>query len=457
MISTRTHWGAVSAIAGMAVALSVVAAPTASARVEPVAPAPSAEDLVSATNAMLDGFVWSKALTTGPDNDSQYTTGFTNPPGGQDPLPACVYGAGPGSTSVEVPDTGAVGFSAESGFLTQDVYQYGSEELAKRAWQKLSRGIGDHCSGTWSRDGASTTLTRTRLAAIAGGERGWAVATKAASYVRYSALHRVGDAIQMVSYSRESGRLGAAVPTALNALARRLAARWTDRATAANRQGPLLTGAQMAMLTTADIPTTLPVTSPTQGGWSGFSANEPGSEFFTCASQANLPPGTWTMSSSRGGLGDVYSGPGEIDQTINTYQTDDAAALAWRRLRRAVLGCNDPTPARISQTRSVRRISSGVSALSFSGVPGVWSRELDTYPGSEGTCSTNSGTVVPCPDFSTKAYTIYLLLGSDIQALTYYTTRDAVGEIPLDQLAVNVLAEQLAHRWNTTMQVQDEG
>lgn len=436
-------------------ALTVVVAPMASARVEPVAPAPPADALVAATNAMLGGYVASTALTAGSGNDSRFTTGFTNPPGGQDPLPVCVYA--PGYTRVTIPDAGAVGFSASSGFVTQDVRQYPSEQAAERAWTRLSRGVSDHCTGTWWEDGSPTTLTRKRVPGITGGPGGWAVSSQSAGQVSYAALHRVGDAIQMVTYYRQAGALRTGVPTALNALARRLAERWANRATATNRQGPLLTGAETAMLQTADIPATLPVTSPTQGGWSSFSGNEPGSAFSTCASRADLPPGTWTMSSSRGGLGDVDSGPGEIDQAINTYQTDDAAAVAWRTLRRAVLSCNDPTPARISQTRSVRRIASGVSALTFGGVPGVWSRELDTYPGSEGTCSTSSGKVVPCPDFSTKGYTIYLLLGSDIQSLTYYTTRDAVGEIPLDQLAVNVLAEQLAHRWNATMQIQDEG
>ena len=82
--------------------------------------------------------------------------------------------------------------------------------------------------------------------------------------------------------------------------------------------------------------------------------------------------------------------------------------------------------------KSVERSTSGESALSFDGVPGVWSRYL---------------TIEAQQNASEKDYTLFLLVGNSIQSLEYITGRVGAGQVKLDQLPVNQLAESLAKRW----------
>ena len=46
-----------------------------------------------------------------------------------------------------------------------------------------------------------------------------------------------------------------------------------------------------------------------------------------------------------------------------------------------------------------------------------------------------------------KSYTLYLLVGDTIQSLGYSTGVAGLQQVKLDQLSVNVLAEELANRW----------
>ena len=62
----------------------------------------------------------------------------------------------------------------------------------------------------------------------------------------------------------------------------------------------------------------------------------------------------------------------------------------------------------------------------------MWLREFSTFP--------EAG-------LSVKAYTISLRVGNTIQSLTYYASREKLGQFPLDQAAVNTLASTLADRW----------
>jgi hypothetical protein len=41
-------------------------------------------------------------------------------------------------------------------------------------------------------------------------------------------------------------------------------------------------------------------------------------------------------------------------------------------------------------------------------------------------------------------------VGNAIQTVTYYKTVDGITDMPLDQAAVNAVAEQLAQRWVAT-------
>ena len=148
----------------------------------------------------------------------------------------------------------------------------------------------------------------------------------------------------------------------------------------------------------------------------------------------DAPAGTWSFSTSLGGSGDIEASPGALWQNVSMYQTADSAADVWRQLRKAVLACNDPRVPAISQTREISRSVSGESELTYDGVPAVWSRQFMTD-------------ILGRDSFSTKTYTVHLLVDNTIQSLTYYETRDGVRQLPLDQLAVNTLAVELADRY----------
>lgn len=419
-----------SVTAALVAAGALAMAPTSSAALRPVAPPPASSDLVAATNAMLS-FDLAGVLSAGAGDDASFRTGFMNPPGGQDPLPVCQYSSA--GRGVPVPDTMAVGYTAMNGFVEQSVYQYLSAEAAGRAWTRLSTAIGAHCSGSWTNDDYAWRVSRKRLRAVGAAGAGWAVTTTSNVNVQHTAVIPVGDAIQVTSYVRQSPTLVSGVPAAINALSRRLADRWAQRATAPTTQGPLVTGAETSMLMTTDVPAQLPVTTSANGGWSTFTASAPGDSPWTCAARVNLPAGSWTFSSFLGGSGGVLAEPGQLGQTMNVFQTDDAASAVWNKLRRAVLTCNDSSWQPISSTKPISRNASGVSAFRFDGRAAVWSRNFATDPGA---------------GFSMKSYTVHVISGNAIQSVTYSLTRDEIADLPLDQLAVNMLAEQLMLRWN---------
>ena len=213
-------------------------------------------------------------------------------------------------------------------------------------------------------------------------------------------------------------------------------------------QDPLLTTAQRAMITPADAPASLPYTLPAKGGWSTFQSYEPGNGPWVCGG-STLPAGTASFESGFGGQGGITAEPGAWDQRVEVYATAAAARKAWRKLTAAVLDCTEGGSGPLSQTKQQSRRSSGTSALTFQGTPGVWSRELDTYPDT-GTCTNDAGRKVACEGFTAKDYMISLLVGNAIQTVTYYKTVDGIRDMPLDQAAVNAVAEQLAQRWVTT-------
>ena len=410
-------------------AVTVLAGAPAHAAPEPVGLPPTTQELVKATNAML-GFDLDPVLSAG--SDGTYSTGYNNPPGGQDPLPVCVYG--PGNTTVQIPNNDATGFMARNGFVTQAVYAYPTEIAFAGATLGVDADIVRHCSGTWRDDGV-WSVTRTLVPAAGSASRGWAVTTRSPSSVQYSVIVSVRGAIQMVSYNRQSTKLTPAIKRAVDALSAQLAERWAAMETLENTQGPLLTGAEESMLMLSDAPAELPVTTPKNGGWSTFDAATSGSLLLPCGAYGKVPSGSWTFMSSFGGQGGVTAEPGQLFQMVGAYQTDDAAQVAWSTLRKTVLGCKNTTRPALSQTRSVNWLTTGTSEMTYGGVPGVWSRALMTYTDPDG------------GGFTVKVYNLYLLVDNTIQQYAYYVSRDDITQIPLDQLAVNQLAQTLADRW----------
>jgi hypothetical protein len=436
-------------IALLGLTLGIGSISSAHAVEQPLANPPESSSLVAATNSMLQPNDVVGALTKGTSSSAGqinwFTSGYNIPPGGQDPMPICVYGSG--YTALFVPMNMAIGYSANFGTTGQDIYQYPSAQAANAAWTKLSTGIEKNCRGSFTEAGSTSRITWASVPGAAGGPAGYAVASTG-SRAQYTVTNLVGDAIQVLTYSITEKTLPSGAPLATRALAVSLAQRWADRANAVNNQSETLTKAETDMLNLGDVPASLPVTTPADGGWSGFSSYQPGSDPDTCNYQAKLPKAESMYSVNFGGNGGPLSQPGAISQSVYDYGTNQSAQSAWAKLRSVVLGCNDTDADPISQTEPVNRRSSGVSELSFDGVAGVWSRTLNTNPNSPGSyCTDSSGKRVDCDTWSSKTYRIYLLVGTTIQSVTYYVTKDGVGNVPLDQVPVNALAEQLATRW----------
>ena len=431
------------------IALGLASITSAQAAEQPLASPPDSSSLVAATNSMLQPADVTGALTKGTSSSAGsinwFTTGYNIPPGGQDPMPLCVYGTG--YAALFVPTDMAIGYSARYGTTNQDVYQYPSAAAASAAWQKLASGIESKCKGTFTEQGTTSRITWAAVPGAGDGSSGYAVSSTGANS-QYSVTHLVGDAIQVLTYGVTEKTLPSGAPVATRALAASLAERWANQANASDTQSVMLTKAQTDMLSPADVPEALPITSPADGGWSGFSSYQPGTSPMTCNNRAKLPSADGMYSANFGGDGGPLSQPGAIVQYVYDYGTETSAQAAWTKLSNAVRACNQETVEPISQTESVNRQSSGSSELAFDGVAGVWSRNLYTNPNTPGSyCTDSSGKKVDCDTWSTKGYSIYLLVDSTIQSVSYSVTRDGVGNLPLDQLAVNGLAEKLAMRW----------
>ncbi len=442
MMSTTRVAAFLAAALGATIA---VATPSGAAPPSPVLPPPSADVVVSTSNAMMRPSDVPASLLP----DEAWSVSYLSPPGGQDPYPVCVYSP---RRSVDLPLDDAIGYSAGAYGLTQVVYAYASPASARAAWATVSRQVPAKCTGEFTLGDSRTTVTSGRLAATATTRAGWWVRTdvdKAAAGASYLTIRPVGDSVQMVLLNNIPSNASRAQRAGVDSLSRTLAARLADAGTLPLTQDPLLTSAQRAMITPADTPAALPYTLPAKGGWSSFQSYAPGNGPWACGG-SELPAGTASFETGFGGNGGVVTEPGSWDQRIEVYPTAAAASAAWRKLSAAVLSCTGGGRGPLSPTKPASRQWSGTSALTFGGTAGVWSRELDTQPSAADSCTNSAGRPVACYEFSSKNYMIHLLMGTAIQTVTYYTSVEGVRDMPLDQAAVNAVAEQLAQRWVAT-------
>lgn len=431
-------------LAAALVATLALATPSGAAQPSPVLPPPTADVFVTTTNAMMrPGDVPASLRPKG-----AWSVGYQSPPGGQDPFPVCVYGP---NAAVMLPMQNAIAYQAGAYGFSQIVYDYTSTSTAQAAWSTVSRQVPAKCTGQYTLDTTTTTLSSGRLAASAGSPAGWWIRADVSGgdgYGTYLTIRPVGDAIQMVYLYNDDFTPTRTQGASINALSRKLAARLAGAAALPLTQDPLLTTAQRAMITPADVPASLPYTLPANGGWSTFQSYEPGSGPWVCGG-STIPAGTASFEEGFGGSGGVIVSPGSWDQRVEVYSTADAARTAWNRLTSAVLACTRGGSGPLNPKKPESRQSSGTSALTFQGTPGVWSREIDTQP-DLGTCTDDAGKAVACQGWTSKDYMISLLVGNAIQTVTYYTTVDGIRDMPLDQAAVNAVAEQLAQRWVAT-------
>lgn len=441
MVSTAR--GATVLAAALAVTLTL-ATPSGAAQPSPVLPPPSADVLVSTTNAMMRPSDVPSALLP----DAAWSVSFQSPPGGQDPFPVCVYGR---NAVVTLPLANAIAYQAGAYGFSQIVYDYSSTAKAQAAWEKVNSQVPAKCTGQYTLDGSTTTIASGRLPASAGSAAGWWIRSDVSGSDgtgTYMTVRPVGDAIQMVFLYNTTVNPTRGQRASIDTLSRKLAVRLAGAAALPLTQDPLLTTAQRAMITPTDVPAALPYTLPADGGWSSFQSYEPGDGPWGCGG-STIPAGAASFQAGFGGQGGVISDPGAWDQRVEAYATETAASAAWRKLTAAVLDCTEGGKGPLSQKKSETRQGSGTSALTFQGTAGVWSRELDTYPDT-GSCTNDAGRAVACEGFSSKNYMIHLLMGNAIQTVTYYTSVDGIRDMPLDQAAVNAVAEQLAQRWVAT-------
>lgn len=395
-----------------------------------LAPAPTRDQLVAATNAMLQPADVPAPLvgTAGPFD----TTGYAIPAYGDDPLSICQLRRM--EDEVLLPRDDAVGYQARSGMVLQAVNDYTSVSEAQAAWTALSARIDRKCRGSWADDGQRSRVTATRVDGLAGEPQAWIVTSlRNGAVVQRSSVQRIGSSIQHVAATPGLDRLAASDAPAVDGLATTLAQRWQSRAELPLTQPTQITLAERVMVTPADLPANLPVTSGGSEG-PGFDAVAPGLGPDSCNAPARIPAGDRAYSVYYGGDDWINAGEGLIIQQVEAYPDAAAASAAWAALTRAVLKCDDFPLTPASAQPPLTKISSGTSSLIYDGTPAVWSRQWDRVDMDDSR-------------FSTKTYTVHLLVGDAIQQVRYSTSRPGIRQVPLDQVAVNELAVTLADRW----------
>lgn len=422
------------AAAVLASSLAAVTLAPGALAAERIVDPPSSTALVAATNAMLRPADVAAPLMVGvPRADRQFSTGYFNPPGGQDPLPVCV--SGPGYRTVSIPRSDAIGYLARYGPVNQYEYQYPSAKRASAAWEQLSKQISSKCNGSYTEEGEKTTNTAKRMSGVPGGPRGWSV-TNTGRYEAISNVHLIGDTIQLVAYVGGEKAVPARASSAFSTLATTLADRWAERDSLPVTQDATLTQAETDMVQPADVPTGLSLATAADGGWSSFQNYQPavGPDVF-CRGDAKLPKGAQTFQSVLFSGGDVLGviGKGWVAQKVEVYATPELAQEAWAKVTAAVSKCTLNAAKPIPAKKEFRRLINGVSTVSVNGVPAVWVSGLDTYDFDKG--------------YTNGTYSVYLLAGDSIQEVTYGLTRKGVGEVAIDQAAVDSMAQALADRW----------
>lgn len=423
-----------TALAGTAIAATALAAPAAAA--ERIAEPPSAQALTTATNAMLRPVDLTAPLLVGvTKSDRTFSTGFFNPPGGQDPLPVCV--TGPGYTTVSIPRDNAIGYMASYGAVTQYEYEYPSAAVAAKVWTKLSKQVAAKCNSTITYDdGGSTTSVARRIPGSTDGGQGWSVASSG-DMNTMTAVHLVGDTVQLVAYLGNSKPIPAQARAALPRLASSLADRWAGRDDLAITQDAAVTKAEATMVQPADVVAPLSLATGADGGWSSFQGYQPGNgpDIF-CQAQAKLPKGSATFTTVLGSGGDVLgiTGKGAVVQQVEAYASAELATQAWQKVTAAVAKCSTKPTGPITGKKPYEATTNGASSVTVNGVAGVSTSTTETFP------SFNKG-------FTNGSYSVYLLVGDSIQEVSYLMTVKGLKQVSIDGGAVDSLAQTLANRW----------
>ncbi len=313
--------------------------------------------------------------------------------------------------------------------VNQWVYDYPTPDAALKAWTDFSKSATAKCNGSHTVDGISYVAKTTPVAGDEG-VRGLGVymfSSNPDSY-NYTVVNLIGSSIQMVGgYDGDTNPLKDGRAATVRTIAAELAVRWLGRAQLPITQDPLITRAASTMIQPADLTPGTPILQPDQGGDSYF-ANR-ANTLSLCSQDVTSPAPRESFRTSLG-LGELPASiPGDIDQTMYVYSSASAAKNAWSQLTKILSSCTSKAQASASDMKA----NQGLSPLTFNGVAGIWTRSWwKPEPISEST------------------YSLYLLVGNAIQVVSYSRALKSDNAAPIDQAAVNQVAEASALRWSAT-------
>ena len=391
---------------------------------------PSPAVLTQTTNAMLQPSDVPAALGGG----GALNSGYVIPPGGQDPMPLCY---GNGNVRVLPPLADAIGYSNKSGLVTEEAYVYPSTEAAQAAWAKLDAQIVAKCAFKESSDGTTITSTQGRWAA--GEQVGrWVNVnnTQKDNPSMYSVVGPVDNAIVITRFQGKNGLKAttAAQRGAVSDLFGVLTERYAGRDGLEKLQPELVSHAQQAMLMPSDVPASLPLLAPGDGGWSNVSAQVPSSKPFNFCNTNKplLPHGTGAFEVNFGGGGDVFIKTGMVYERAFTFESAAQAQAAWDVLAKNVQGCNDSF-GKLNTNGGNRRSTNGTTSIGD--IPGL--------------CLRNVVSVSWCNyKFVTRTYQVYTMQGDVIVGVQYGVSRNGLKPVALDEAAVEGLAATAIAKWN---------
>ncbi len=426
----------VSGAAVFAVLACVLCSPGIASAHDAVPAGPSPEALVQATNAMLRPADVPKTYPNIRDGGVEFDTGYRTSYWGTDDFDVCFDPL----TAMPVKVSwwnGATIYEASYGArddiaarVNQWVYDYPTPDAALKAWTDFSKSATAKCNGSHTVDGISYVAKTTPVVGVEG-VRGLGVymfSSNPDSY-KYTVVNLIGSSIQMVGgYDGDTNPLKDGRAATVRKIAAELTVRWQSRAQLPITQNPLITRAASTMIQPSDLTPATPILQPGRGGDSYF-ANR-ANALSLCSQDVTSPAPHDSFRTSLGVGEPPASIPGDIDQTMYVYSSASAAKNAWSQLTKILSSCTSKAKASASGMTTKQ----GVSPLTFNGVAGIWTRSWWK----------------PEP-ISESDYGLYLLVGNAIQVVSYSRALKGDTSAPIDQAAVNKLAESLALRWSGSL------
>lgn len=430
---------ALASAVALAVSGSAVTAQTALATQDPQAEPPTPAVLTQTTKAMLQpGMV--PAVLGGPGSQQ---IGYLIPTGGQDPYPVCFR---PGGKTAAADYTLTTGYFSQIGQDTDEVLRqtaivYPDDAAALAAWNTLVPQIASTCSFTGRGKNKGTTIS---FGEIPGTGGLWVRSDNASdpAFGEYTAVGLTGDAIVMLTFTNFDGLATQAQGDAVEALWTTLLADFGARTSSTGVQSTLLSIAQAAMVTPADLGPDLPIKSPAQGAWSSFTASLPGTApLDPCNARLNFfPGGTGSFSADFGDDGGPFLEDGFIWQQAFTFDDADAANAAWRQIQRKLPDCQTTTGTLFAKKKDGSRGVVGTSAISVDGTPGLYYRYLTTMGNND-----------PQFRWTTRTYQTFFKSGNVISWLTYGISVEGLQQVSIDEGPVNELSVELIDRFVNTV------